>query len=244
MRAIAGDGTREDRWRAWPAMAGWPRLDPTGCSRAVVVAPHPDDEVLGVGGLLAMLAARGVPVTVVAVTDGEASHPDSPTVTPHELAAIRRAETGAALAALGVPADVVRAGLPDGGVGAGEAALTGLLGRLLRPGDWCLATWAGDGHPDHEATGRAAEAACRRSGARLLGYPVWTWHWAEPGDAAVPWHLARRVDLPPEALARKRAAIARFRSQIEPIGPAPGDAPILPPGVLARFDRDHEVVFG
>jgi hypothetical protein len=33
-----------------------------------------------------------------------------------------------------------------------------------------------------------------------------------------------------------------FRSQIEPLGPAPGDAPILPSAVLARFERPFETV--
>ena len=37
----------------------------------VVVAPHPDDETLAAGGLIAALTSRGIPVTVVAVTDGE-----------------------------------------------------------------------------------------------------------------------------------------------------------------------------
>ena len=46
----------------------------------VVIAAHPDDEVLGVGGTMAVLAAGGAQLRLIAVTDGEASHP-APTET-------------------------------------------------------------------------------------------------------------------------------------------------------------------
>jgi LmbE family N-acetylglucosaminyl deacetylase len=39
--------------------------------KMVVIAPHPDDEVLGAGGLIAAQAFLGVEIVVVAVTDGE-----------------------------------------------------------------------------------------------------------------------------------------------------------------------------
>ncbi|GIE48908.1 acetylglucosaminylphosphatidylinositol deacetylase [Amorphoplanes nipponensis] len=236
--AIEGAGTDDTRWRAWPAVADWPALtvDPPG--PPLVVAPHPDDEVLGVGGLLARLPDA----EVVAVTDGEASHPGSTVYTPARLAALRRKETAEALRRLGLPGTPVRhLGQPDGGID--ENALTVALGRLLTPGRWCLATWRGDGHPDHEAVGRAAAAACAATGARLLEYPIWTWHWAEPGDERVPWERARRIDLPPGARRAKEAAIQAFPSQIADLGPEPGDAAILPPHVLARFRRPFEVVF-
>ncbi|XVU21159.1 PIG-L deacetylase family protein [Actinoplanes sp. CA-054009] len=238
MTAIVGEGTAEATWRAWPAMAEWPELalEP-GPRPPVVVAPHPDDEILGVAGLMAALGD----VRLVAVTDGEASHPGSTVYAPERLAAIRREETAEAMARLGLGRSaVVRLGQPDGGVD--EAALTETLAGLLGADQWCLATWRGDGHPDHEAVGRAAARACARTGARLLEYPIWTWHWATPGDARVPWERARRVPLEPHLLAAKQAAIEAFPSQIHPLGPDPADAAILPPHVLARFARPFEVV--
>jgi LmbE family N-acetylglucosaminyl deacetylase len=235
---IEGAGTDDTRWRSWPAVADWPALtvDPPG--PPLVVAPHPDDEVLGVGGLLAMLRDA----EVVAVTDGEASHPDSTVHTPARLAAIRRDETGEALRRLRVGGPpVVHLGQPDGGIDEDAVALA--LEALLTPGRWCLATWREDGHPDHEAVGRAAARACAATGGRLLEYPIWAWHWACPDDPRVPWDRARRIELPPAAEAAKAAAIAAFPSQIAPLGPAPADAAILPPHVLARFRRSFEVVF-
>lgn len=234
---IVGEGTAEEVWRTWPATARWPvlPLDPPG--PPLVVAPHPDDEILGVAGLMAMIGHAGL----VAVTDGEASHPGSAVYTPDDLARLRRAETTEALSRLGVRAEVHRLGQPDGKID--EDVVAEALIGLLTPDRWCLATWREDGHPDHESVGRAAARACAVTGARLLEYPIWTWHWASPDDPRVPWGRARRIDLSPSASAAKTAALAAFPSQTEPLGPDPADAAILPPAVLARFTRPFEVVF-
>ena len=49
----------------------------------------------------------------------------------------------------------------------------------------------------------------------LLEYPIWMWHWATPGDAAVPWDRLRAVPLAAHAVERKAAAAQCYRSQIE-----------------------------
>ncbi|MFI5496345.1 PIG-L deacetylase family protein [Actinoplanes sp. NPDC051859] len=238
VRPIVGEGTAEDEWLSWPTIGQWPQLPLDVPGRPLVVAPHPDDEILGVAGLMAVWGTADL----AAVTDGEASHPGSTVHSQVELAAIRRAETDEALRRLGIdPIAVHRLGHADGGID--EALLTEQLTGLLTPGRWCLVTWRGDGHPDHEKAGRAAARACAVTGARLLEYPIWTWHWAYPDDPSVPWQRARRIDLPPAARAAKAAAIQAFRSQIAPLGPAEADAAILPPHVVARFLRPFEVVF-
>jgi LmbE family N-acetylglucosaminyl deacetylase len=234
---IAGTGTDESRWQDWPGLAALPALDLAEVRDALIVAPHPDDEILGLAGTMAMLGAADV----VAVTDGEASHPGSTVYTRAQLSALRRDETRTALDRLGLRGSSVhRAGQPDGTID--EDALTTILAGLLTPGRWCFATWRGDGHPDHEAVGRAAAKACAETGAILLEYPIWAWHWASPGDDRVPWDRCRRVELTPAARAAKAAAIEAFPSQIRPLGPDPADAAILPPHVLARFARPFEVV--
>ena len=242
--AIQAPGTPEALWAAWPGWAGLDRLDLGGPRRVLVVAAHPDDEVLGVGGTIASLAAAGARLRLVAVTDGEASHPGSSSPVARDLARIRSAETLAALAALGAEhAEVVRLGLPDTGVGQHEEELVRRLGGLARDVDLCLAPWSGDVHADHEAAGRAAVAAGLLTGVPVLQYPVWTWHWARPGDPRVPWQRAARLPLDPEARARKRAALDCFASQLLPIGAEPADLAVLPPEEIAHFLRDHEVVF-
>ena len=68
----------------------------------LVLAPHPDDESLGCGALLAQ-AFAGVGAHVACLTDGAASHPGSRLVPPDQLAAIRRAEVLDAVAPLAGP---------------------------------------------------------------------------------------------------------------------------------------------
>ena len=109
------------------------------------------------------------------------------------------------------------------------------------PGTWCAATWRGDGHPDHEAVGRAAAAACARTGTTLLEYPVWMWHWASPTDPAVPWDRARFVPVSAWARHRKYLATQCFRSQFEPS--AQYGAPVLPEFVVQRLLAVGELVF-
>jgi LmbE family N-acetylglucosaminyl deacetylase len=235
---IAGSGTSESAWATWGELPGLPILGLADAGTPLVVAPHPDDEVLGVGGLIAVLGRADI----IAVTNGEASHPRSRVHTPEALARIRVQETIAAVAALGLSEEsVMRLNQPDGAID--ESSLTAALTAALTPRRWCLATWRGDGHPDHEAVGRAAAAACAATGARLLEYPIWMWHWARPADVRVPWPRARLVALPHVARDAKARAVSAFGSQITDLGPDPADAAILPPHILARFARPFEVLF-
>ena len=241
---IDAEGTPERRWREWGALPRLPVEDLSGVAHAVVVAPHPDDETLGFGGGIALLAAQGTAVTVVAVTDGEGSHPGSHALSRAGLVAARAAERGRALSNLGARGvEILRLGLPDGEVEAHEDELTERLADLCADADLCAVTWEGDLHPDHEATGRAAREAVRSQDTRLLSYPVWMWHWARPGDEAVPWSRAYRIDLSQEVLRNKENAVGAFTTQIAPVGTLPEDRAVLTPDMLAHFSRDHEVVF-
>lgn len=232
-------GTDERSWAAWPWLSTLPSAGLAalaGVRSAVVVAAHPDDEVLGAGGLISVLAASRARLRLVAVTDGERSHRGH--TTPAALGRRRTAETVAALRALGArAAEVVRLGLPDTGLARREDELTAALVPLVAGFDLCLAPWELDMHPDHEAAGRAARGA---TPAVLYYYPVWMWHWASPADPRVPWDRALRIPLPPRAAARKRAAIRCFASQIQDRGHGLG--PVLSPGVIAHFTRAMEVL--
>ncbi|MRW89702.1 PIG-L family deacetylase [Duganella sp. FT80W] len=214
--------------------------------RAVIVAPHPDDEVLACGGLLQQLHAQRTRTVLLAVTNGAASHPGSTLLTPTDLARLRPRETEAALAALGLSGtaapQVLRAHLDDGRVQAGLEQLHNLLLQLLRPDDVVFVTWRQDGHPDHEACGLAASLAARACRATLVEMPVWGWHWAAPGDGRVPWQRARRLELGADQLQRKRRAVACFQTQLQE-DPSTGQAAVLGPHVLARLLRPYEIYF-
>jgi LmbE family N-acetylglucosaminyl deacetylase len=241
---IDAPGTDERSWAAWPWLStlSGPGASGAGLAglaqtrSAVIVAAHPDDEVLGAGGLISMLAASRARLRLVAVTDGERSHLGHRS--PAAVARRRTRETGAALRALGAQAvEVIRLGLPDSGVAGRERELATALAPLLSGFDLCLAPWERDLHPDHEAAGRAARKAA--TGA-FYSFPVWMWHWAAPADPRVPWDRALRVPLAPRTVGRKRAAITCFASQTEDRGYGLG--PVLAPGIIAHFTRTVEVL--
>ena len=214
-------------------------------TRVIVVAPHPDDETLGGGGLLAGLATRGCHLQVIAVTDGEGSHPGSRLWSPDRLRAQRRRESRIAMERLGFSPDQVAwryLGLPDGRVAAEAPRLQAALQALLRPGDTVLTTWREDGHCDHEATGRIVARCAAAARANLIEVPVWAWHWAAPEDPRIPWHRARKLALDQPELMRKRNAANAHQSQLQP-DTSTGAAPVLPQPTLARLLQPFELVF-
>ncbi|MGH9102411.1 MAG: PIG-L deacetylase family protein [Acidimicrobiales bacterium] len=236
-------GTPEADWRAAGIPEATPLLSLEGATHIVVVAAHPDDEVLAVGATLRRLGDAGARLELVAVTDGEGSHPGSGAVEPAELAALRPAESAEALRRLQVHlASEQRLGLPDGRLHGRVPELAGRLAEIADRRTWLLVSWRGDGHPDHEAVGRAGAQAAARCGARLIEYPLWAWTWAAPWDPRVPWGTARAVPLTPALRRAKAHAVQAFRSQISALGPGASDGPVLPPGVLEHFDRTAEVL--
>jgi LmbE family N-acetylglucosaminyl deacetylase len=224
-------GTPEAYWS--PLLADLPRIDPCSVSGpVVVVSPHPDDEVLAAGGTVQRLVLAGAAVTVISLTDGEAADPGDPS-----LGDIRRAELRSAVDRLALASiEVVRIGLGDGRLA--SMPPEHLLASIERAGG-PAATWIAplpdDGHPDHDAAGRAAMTVAGRTGARLWQYAVWAWHWGR--DVDLPLARAVRVDLDDLVLARKRHAIDEFRSQTT------GEDAILNVHVRSRFERPFEVFF-
>jgi LmbE family N-acetylglucosaminyl deacetylase len=79
--------------------------------KAVVLAPHPDDEVLGCAGTLLQLNRRGVASTTVCVTDGERIHGEPSTT----VARARQDEARQVARTMG-SGDPLFLGLPDGGL--------------------------------------------------------------------------------------------------------------------------------
>lgn len=243
---IEGEPTDEGAWRHWLAglrchelsLEDW--LPAT--ARLVVVAPHPDDEILASGGLISTHVAQGGRVQIVAVTDGEASHKGTPAVNPDDLAYLRRHERWLGLRQLGLAQpSVLPLALEDGRVQQRGADLLARLMPLLRPDDVVVSTWENDGHPDHDMTGQMVRRASVAIGCTHLAAPVWMWHWATPGDTRIPWLRLRAVPLSAEAGARKQSALAAHRSQL---GPRSADlGAVLGPAIVARAAWRTEYYF-
>ncbi|ULT73597.1 PIG-L family deacetylase [Pseudomonas sp. BC42] len=246
---IVGRGTSLKAWQASSHLRAMACVDIQTLvapgSRAVIVAPHPDDEILGCGGLLQLLAAAGRELLLISVTDGSASHPGSPRWPIERLSLVRPQESAEGLRRLDLPLARItwlRGGFEDSRVARDEAALARYIQARLRPDDVLFSTWCEDGHCDHEAVGRASALAPRAAGARLRELPIWGWHWADPEGRQLPWERARKVLLSPAQVARKRHAIQAFASQLEG-DPDIGLAPVLAPHIIERLLQPFEVVF-
>lgn len=237
--------TAEEVRRAWRVL---PLMPPGGITTGppLVLAPHPDDESLGCGGLIAACVAAAMPPLVVILTDGTGSHPHSRKFPPAELRALREAETRAAVAALGLAPDRLvfmrlrDTEAPSAGP-AFETAADHIADLAARHGCATICTtWRHDPHGDHEAAYVIAAAAAERAGARLRAYPVWGW--TLPDETILPDTPVRgaRLDIA-SFLPAKRAAIAAHASQH---GGAIDDDPTgfaLPASLLALFEQPFEV---
>jgi LmbE family N-acetylglucosaminyl deacetylase len=215
------------------AMREWPPYE--FARRAIVFAPHPDDEALGCGGTVIRKKQAGADVKIVFMTDGSESH--AHLMPASALRAIRAAEAVAAAKALGVEqTDVILLDFKDGRLAdyrdIGVRRVTEIL-RRQRPAQ-IFVPYAKDGPPDHEATTDVVVAALRARGqpATIYEYPVWFWHhwpWtrlkASGGGlledvkrgVVAGWRLLKdfRSCVPiGEVLGLKRAALARHQSQV------------------------------
>jgi LmbE family N-acetylglucosaminyl deacetylase len=236
-----GPGTPASEWAERPEWEHVPSAHLDGFDHVLVVAAHPDDETLGAGGLIATAAVADLDVHLFVCTAGEHSHPKSTTHRPEELAARRENEVRAALGELAPGgAGITLLNVQDGHLHEAEQTLVQLLVRLIKDGRRTLivAPWRHDGHPDHDAAGRAAATTARRTGATLWEYPIWWWHWARPGDA--PWDDLRQLDLTDIATRRRRRALDHHRSQTEPLSDAPGDEALLRPHFVQHFTGPRE----
>ncbi len=135
------------------------------CKRVLAIQPHPDDNEVGIGGIIARLTQAGIQVDYLTVTTGDLG---SRTILPEELMQIRAKEVLASGSLLGVE-NYRSCGLPDR-MSLSEQELTCKILpyiRELRP-DGVLVPdpWLPyEGHTDHRLTGLAATAAFMAAGA-------------------------------------------------------------------------------
>jgi LmbE family N-acetylglucosaminyl deacetylase len=200
--------------------------------RTIIVVPHPDDETLLAGGLIARQAGRGVPVIIVAVTDGEAAYPTWPAP---GLGRLRRSEQDKALHMLDVPlGSTIRLHIPDGKVADHEDELSDVLADLIEPNDLVVAPWVHDWHPDHEACGRAATLAAETRPVTLIGSLFWAYYRVDPVE--YPALDVRRLDLTEPELNRRLNALDAHRSQLQ----SSHHAPILSPNLIEHLGIGSE----
>ncbi len=189
---------------------------------ALVLTPHPDDETIGCGLLLATKVARHQPVAVALATNGAGGwYSTDPEPTAGEIVALRHAEWHRGLDILGIPADRrFELGFADAGLADQESAAADRIAALLdevAPSQ-VFVTAPDDLHADHRALARAAGRALialsggDRACPALFTYHVYPaaglWPDGHPGEATLvgtTLQLARSVP----RLARERALAFR-----------------------------------
>jgi LmbE family N-acetylglucosaminyl deacetylase len=181
--------------------------------RVLVIAPHPDDEILGCGGTMARMVDEGIDVHVGIVTSGK-----PPAYSAQSVARVRE-ETRQAHEFLGIKAthqlDFPAAGLAEVPSSALNAAVGGLI-RDVRP-DTLFVPFVGDIHQDHQLAFLAAMVGARPripdAPSRILAYETLSetnWYAAPTTPPFVPNVF---IDIR-STLERKLVAFSIFESQV------------------------------
>lgn len=236
-----------------------------GNKSAIVFAPHPDDEVLGCGGVLAIKAQAGMRVKVVVMTDGRTSH--SKHIDASELAAIRRAEALEAGRILGVSFGYQFLEFEDNRLAQHRDTALSRVVDIIREfsPDEIFVPHRRDQISDHIETYRIVRRAVERVGSPviLLEYPIWLWNrwpWTSTVRSDESGIFARasatfrdmaeivlvcrvRVDIH-NVKGRKRAALDAYRSQMQRLNGNPRWAilaDVASGEFLQRFEGDVEI---
>lgn len=168
---------------------------------AVVFAPHPDDEVFGCGGALALLRARKIPVSLIIVTDGAVGGDNA----LGNLTQIRSQESREAAVRLGVSEPLFWS-YADRGLVYGEELIEKVAGTISRlHADLIFLPSPTELHPDHQTLALAGAEALRRLGGerRAAFYEI---NQPLPDPNLL-------LDITP-VFAQKQAAMACFSSQL------------------------------
>ena len=184
---------------------------------ALVIAPHPDDAEIGMGGTIALMRSQGLQVGVLDLTNGEPTPRGSPD--------IRARETAAATAVLELPWRE-NLGLPNRRLRATLSARASLAGviRRVRP-RWLFAPYWVDAHPDHLAATELVEAARFWAKLTKCDLPGQPWH---PERIYYYWSVHLKLVREPAFVVdvsttweTKRASLECYASQFDQTAPKP-----------------------
>lgn len=214
---------------------------PDFAENALIVAPHPDDEVIGCGGLIAQMVEKGDMPHIVVMTGGEGSHRGCCSVSGKDIKTARRGLTRKALAVLGVTEDHIHElDFPDGGISDGhreEMEKLKTLVEALKPKTVLVPHW-GEGWPDHVNTAKLIRRIVGGD-TEIWEYCVWMWYYNV--WHGLDWKNAAVFTMTPQEHRLKMKAMEVYVRPLAPCGkPWSG---VLPKLFIKAHQGNRELYF-
>ena len=197
-----------------------PEVSVKDFGKTLIVAPHPDDESLGCGGAIVLLRKFDLEVSILVLSDGTLSHPNSIKFAKEKLRELRENELVKAAEILGVDErKITFLRYPDRSVPDENSTdfikVTDQIKQFLereKP-QTIFVPWRRDPHPDHRAAFQLISAA-KQENMQIVEYPIWLYELAESDDAPLKREVsAFRLDIT-SVVETKQKAIHAHTSQI------------------------------
>lgn len=208
--------------------------------KAVIIAPHPDDEVIGCAGLIQALIERGTPPHVIILTGGGGSHRGCCDTSTEDIVAARHQLTLQATATLGLPESHIHClSYPDGGIAMEHPETVDLEQLLMQLAPQTVfVPHRGEGWSDHIQAAENTKILFANKHVAIYEYCVWMWYYNV-------WHLdyknARVLRMSRAQHQCKLQAVAQYVTPLAPCGkPWSG---VLPKPFLKAAGWNRELYF-
>lgn len=145
--------------------------------KILIISPHPDDEILGCGGLMANMVEENKKVLLVLLTKGENSHFDSPFISKDLLKEERVKLTQKAASKIKLPIEnITFLDFKDGNINDKDSEIIKLelLINSIKP-DAVFVPYHFEGNKDHETTSIIVKSITKNTPIHLIEYCVWFW---------------------------------------------------------------------
>ena len=209
-------------------------------ARTLMLAPHPDDEIIGCGGLIARLVELGHTPTVIILSGGGKSHEGCCTIDERALVSERRRLTLQAADIVGLPHEhIYFLDFKDGSISEDDMANMEKLRKTIDKVNpqMILVPHSGEGWSDHLATRRIGLSLADAE-SEIWEYCVWMWYY---NVWKLDRHAARILRMSKSEHRKKLAAMDAYTKALAPCGkPWSG---VLPGVFLWANRRDKELFF-
>ncbi len=211
---MAGKGKVRDKMRAEDLLKAPDLME---SNRILIVQPHPDDNEIGMGAIIAKLTASGKQVIYLTVTNGDMGSNDE-ALSPTDVAMIRKRETEEAGKHLGVN-QFHFLNLPDGGPHSHydmTVMIAGIIRKVKPDTVICPDPWLPyEGHGDHREIGLAVAQAVLMAGHRSFPRGTECTPFAPENIGFYFTSVPNQIIDVSETLEKKFEAISLHRTQVD-----------------------------